>query len=848
MEHISVTAATYISTNIVICRAPSRKTLPATRKLQANFIDPNGDTTSPWWEQVDVNTKKHDSFVLKLQSNKEYASAAYHRSFMILENVTVEAWVKTGRVVDGASPIWFGLTDGNLIGRFLYGIFLRKRVVNGVGNGSAYDVSDVEIGHTEASMGPSYGGSYNYTWPMTPSPMNLTVTFPVGLMVNRWHHIAAVRDVDARTWKLFINGSKVGNWSYASISNISSIKETAQRFAEKRYETTRYKEQLVGFFKEYDPYQRWHVEAFMQKWKGREHAMFDYLYLKYPNAANHLKAGFKGRLPGNLVRQDATLETTDGLMKDDPANEAVWEGLNSGGTDPRTRTSPFPCDKRIHGLNVSVCLLPWGATGHHTIPNLFVGRGIFKYQTHNGRLDDVRLWNVARSEREIREHFDVELGGSEDGLVSYYNFNEASGVMAYDVSAKGSNADTNRNNLHLLGNPKEMWAYDDVLSAFTDSVNYCPHCSVMYTPSPEIRNLDQDYEPVPTNFGISPSNGPLHGGTVVTVSGRGFVDSDLLSCRFQGAVSNQGGQTQGIGLVMGTFVSPQEMLCTSPAHHIIGPTYFFVSNDGEQFSNHPAMFTYSTVIPALHEVYVEPGPLTGHPATYCPIRTPLTGGTTVTIRGENFMQSDATKQLQFRMGEMPALPVHRFINSTHIVIKTPPYHTRFNGDLNFGGSETNAHVLPQSYAYPSPYPKREMRVQGFRPGISYAKNNFDMDPAFPLWGQGKPFDCSRDEPGQTCYRPAFTVRVTNDGGRTWSDFPPYNTTRTSLGFLQNRTNCILYSDLVISPEGDDEVGDGTLTRPFRSLMKAATWAHGEGDRILMFRGTSLLFPRSLQPK
>merc|ERR1719420_960280 len=112
-----------------------------------------------------------------------------------------------------------------------------------------------------------------------------------------------------------------------------------------------------------------------------------------------------------------------------------------------------------------------------------------------------------------------------------------------------------------------------------------------------------------------------------------------------------------------------------------------------------------------------------------------------------------------------------------------------------------------------------------------------MDHSYPIWGQGKPFDCSRDEPGVTCYRPAFTVRVTNDGGRTWSGFPPYETSNNTMGVLTKRTNCILYSDLVVSPEGDDVDGDGTFTRPFHSLFKAAEWAHGEGDRILIFKGT-----------
>lgn len=62
------------------------------------------------------------------------------------------------------------------------------------------------------------------------------------------------------------------------------------------------------------------------------------------------------------------------------------------------------------------------------------------------------------------------------------------------------------------------------------------------------------------------------------------------------------------------------------------------------------------------------------------------------------------------------------------------------------------------------------------------------------------------------------------------------------GVLVRRTNCVLYSDLVVSEDGNDGDGDGTLTRPFRTLKKAAKWAHGEGDRILVMKGT---YPSSM---
>jgi len=462
------------------------------------------------------------------------------------------------------------------------------------------------------------------------------------------------------------------------------------------------------------------------------------------------------------------------------------------------------------------------------------------------------LWNIARTAAEIAEHLDVELGGSENGLVAYYSFNEGSGNMAHDQSTPASNPDTNRHHAHLLGHPKEMWHHDELLSAFTNSKQYCKHCHIAYTAPAQLLMTDSKYETTPVRFDISPSQGPIHGGTVVTISGRGFLDSPYLHCRFQGAVSRQGGQGQGTGLVQAEHISSTEIRCISPAHTVVGEVALFVTNDGETFNLDPQIFEYSTIVPIIHGITVEAGPLTGHAATYCPVRTPLVGGTTITIHGRNFMQSDTTKLLRFRMGEMPALPVHDFINSTTILIQTPPLHSRFWGDTRFADTSTgaanfqsDAHATPESYAYASPFPMREMRSG------SSAQNDFNLDPAYPFWGQGKPFDCSRDAPGSTCSRPAFTVRVTNDGGRQWSNFPPYRTSQNTQQKLLSRSNCVLYSDLIVSPDGDDETGDGTLTRPFETLIKAATWAHGEGDRILLFQGSyavSQLHEILLSPK
>ena len=51
-----------------------------------------------------------------------------------------------------------------------------------------------------------------------------------------------------------------------------------------------------------------------------------------------------------------------------------------------------------------------------------------------GYIDEVRIWNTARTEAEIQAARNTELAGNETGLVAYYKMNEGSGTSADDAS------------------------------------------------------------------------------------------------------------------------------------------------------------------------------------------------------------------------------------------------------------------------------------------------------------------------------------------------------------------------------------------------------------------------------
>ena len=81
----------------------------------------------------------------------------------------------------------------------------------------------------------------------------------------------------------------------------------------------------------------------------------------------------------------------------------------------------------------------------------------------DGRIDEVRIWNIAREQDNIISTMDSVLTGSETGLVAYYSFNEGSGIILNDHTGNGNNGT-------LVGGP--LWSSGYTLSGLLGDIDF----------------------------------------------------------------------------------------------------------------------------------------------------------------------------------------------------------------------------------------------------------------------------------------------------------------------------------------------------------------------------------------
>jgi len=141
-----------------------------------------------------------------------------------------------------------------------------------------------------------------------------------------------------------------------------------------------------------------------------------------------------------------------------------------------------------------------------------------------------------------------------------------------------------------------------------------------------------------------PTNGPVDGGTAVTISGTNFVQSQYILCKF--------GEFE---TTPGRFLSSSKILCATPVHPS-GLAEVKVSMNGEDFvggaSGYAVEFSFEVGV-----TMAGVSPVVGH----------FEGGTVVTVTGTNFVDSGANLKCMFGSVPSPAT----FVSSNEITCITP---------------------------------------------------------------------------------------------------------------------------------------------------------------------------------
>jgi len=98
----------------------------------------------------------------------------------------------------------------------------------------------------------------------------------------------------------------------------------------------------------------------------------------------------------------------------------------------------------INGVEVgSRTIYPQNPVANSTEP-FIIGRAPWDFAwAFNGNIDEIRLWNSARTPEQIQDFMFKELKGDEANLLAYYNFNNPSEATFYDKTANGNNGTIN---------------------------------------------------------------------------------------------------------------------------------------------------------------------------------------------------------------------------------------------------------------------------------------------------------------------------------------------------------------------------------------------------------------------
>ena len=155
---------------------------------------------------------------------------------------------------------------------------------------------------------------------------------------------------------------------------------------------------------------------------------------------------------------------------------------------------------------------------------------------------------------------------------------------------------------------------------------------------------DTNVSAFPSVNSLQPSAGPQMGGTQITLKGDGFENDQDSFCRFLLVENNY-------IAVPTRWLSPSEIICTSPTSDNVGLVSIDVTNNALDFSVTSVFFAYR--LPESVSFIVPP-------------LGPTLGGTNISVYGRNFVNSDS---LACKFGNIIAKA--NFVNETCIICFSP---------------------------------------------------------------------------------------------------------------------------------------------------------------------------------
>ena len=142
---------------------------------------------------------------------------------------------------------------------------------------------------------------------------------------------------------------------------------------------------------------------------------------------------------------------------------------------------------RLYVDGILVAQQPGAGNLTHVVSDLFIGNGQASNESFKGLIDEVKIWNVARTAQQICLDMRAPAAGNEAGLVGYWPFDEGTGQVAHDLTGNLNHGSLGVNT--AVGTDDPVWVQSDIYTPLSDMdtdglCDACDNC-------PAVANADQ---------------------------------------------------------------------------------------------------------------------------------------------------------------------------------------------------------------------------------------------------------------------------------------------------------------------------------------------------------------------